>query len=173
MKIKHLAKILVEDYPHSEELNAEVMYLFKYTKDNGHTNVKAFHTGWNWLNGNKIVERFKKHIIERTEYQFKPGNFFNKYTPCVVNNFWGNLYLKGDYADNHNHSPYLYSFAYFVSAKWYDSPLIFSDSGVKIRPKEGRYVIFPGYVDHYVPKHRYNHSRVTLSGNISLKERQK
>ena len=61
-----------------------------------------------------------------------------------------------------------YSFAYFVKAKWYHAPFILSDSGKMIRPKEGKYVIFPSYLMHHVPKHRYNDTRITLSGNCSV-----
>ena len=78
------------------------------------------------------------------------------------------LYYKGDYAIPHCHRPNDFSFAYFVKAKWYDSPLIFVDSGKRIRPKEGRYVIFPAYLKHHVPKHRYNDTRITLSGNLTI-----
>jgi hypothetical protein len=69
-----------------------------------------------------------------------------------------------------DHKPHDFSFAYFVKAKWYYSPLVFTDSGKRIRPKEGRYVIFPAYLKHHVPKHRYNDTRITLSGNLSIED---
>ena len=49
-----------------------------------------------------------------------------------------------------------------------DIALVFSDSGKRIRPKEGKYVIFPGYLKHHVPKHRYTDTRITLSGNFTI-----
>ena len=84
--------------------------------------------------------------------------------------FWVNVYSKGEYAVPHAHEPALYSFAYFLNSKWYDSPLIFSDSGKKIRPKEGKFVVFPSYLKHHVPKHRYDHNRITISGNFTVSE---
>ena len=83
-------------------------------------------------------------------------------------NFWANVYEKGDYAESHDHKPHDFSFAYFLKSKWYDSPLVFTESGKRIRPKEGKYVIFPSYLLHHVPKNRYNHQRITLSGNLLI-----
>ena len=83
-------------------------------------------------------------------------------------NFWANVYKKGDYAQSHCHKPAAFSFAYFVKSKWYDSPLVFTESGKRIRPKEGTFVAFPAYLLHHVPKHRYNDTRITLSGNFYI-----
>ena len=167
MKVKHCAEIIVGDYQFADSLNKEVLYQLKYATDIGHTNVKAsMHTGWDWLPNNQKVKNFKSFILSEIERKYQPGSIidgsrsFGKITA-----FWGNVYKKGDYAQSHCHKPDDFSFAYFVKAKWYDSPLVFTDSGKKIRPKEGRYVIFPSYLLHNVPKNRYNHERVTLSGN--------
>tara|TARA_R100000027_G_scaffold6750_1_gene5285 strand:+ start:157 stop:678 length:522 start_codon:yes stop_codon:yes gene_type:complete len=170
MKVKHYAKVIVGDYQFAESLNQEVLHQLQFAKDIGHTNVKAsMHTGWNWLPDNQKVKNFKSFISSEIEKYYKPGDriggsrFFGK-----VTSLWGNVYKKGDYAQSHCHKPDDFSFAYFVKAKWYDSPLVFTDGGKKIRPKEGRYVIFPSYLFHSVPKHRYNHERITLSGNYFI-----
>jgi|TARA_R100000030_G_scaffold3289_1_gene2468 hypothetical protein len=170
MKVKHYAKVIVGDYQFAESLNQEVLHQLQFAKDIGHTNVKAsMHTGWNWLPDNQKVKNFKSFISSEIEKHYKPGDriggsrFFGK-----VTSLWGNVYKKGDYAQSHCHKPDDFSFAYFVKAKWYDSPLVFTDGGKKIRPKEGRYVIFPSYLFHSVPKHRYNHERITLSGNYFI-----
>ena len=55
-----------------------------------------------------------------------------------------------------------------MKSTWYDSPLVFTDSGKRIRPKEGRFVAFPAYLLHHVPKHRYKDPRITLSGNLTI-----
>ena len=168
MRVKHFDDIIIEEYPLAKELNDEIINQLRDVIDYGHTNVKAFHTGWNWLPNNPIIKKFKEHILYRTEQTYSPGRRFDSWEPTLMKNFWANLYSKGDYAQSHSHKPFLYSFAYFVNVKWYDSPLIFDDSGAKVRPKEGRYVIFPGHLKHSVPKHRYNHPRITLSGNMAL-----
>jgi len=169
MKVRHCAEIIIGDYQFAESLNQEVLHQLKFARDIGHTNVKAFHTVWDWLPDNQKVKNFKSFITSEIERKFSPGeNVGSNRMLGRVKNLWGNVYKKDDFAQSHNHKPNVFSFAYFVKAKWYDSPLIFDDSGKRIRPKEGRYVIFPSYLLHSVPKNRYNHERVTLSGNYLL-----
>ena len=170
MKVKHSAKIIVGDYQFADSLNKEVLHQLKYATDIGHTNVKAsMHTVWDWIPNNQKVKNFKSFILTEIEKKYRPGEQVGG-DRCVgkITCFWGNVYMKGDYAQSHNHKPNYFSFSYFVKSKWYDSPLIFDDSGKRLRPKEGRYVIFPSYLLHSVPKNRYNHERVTLSGNYVL-----
>ena len=171
MKVKHYAKIIVGDYQFAESLNQEVLYQLKFADDIGHTNVKAsVHTDWNWLPNNQKFINFKSFILTEIEKHYAPGSTINgNVNGGMITDLWGNIYRKGDYAQSHCHKPSMFSFAYFVKSKWYDSPLIFDDSGKRLRPKEGRYVIFPAYLSHSVPKHRYNHERITLSGNYNIK----
>ena len=167
MKVKHRANIILGDYQFAESLNEEVLYQLQFAENIGHTNVKAsLHTDWDWLPDNQKIKNFKSFIASEIEKHFRPGvTVGSERDYGRINSFWANVYKKGDCAEKHNHKPYQYSFAYFVKSKWYDSPLVFSDGGEKIRPKEGRYVIFPSYLTHSVPKNRYNHDRITLSGN--------
>ena len=169
MKVKHNAEIIVGDYQFVESLNQEVLHQLKFARDIGRTNVKAFRTDWNWLPDTQKVKNFKSFIISEIEkkFSFRKRSSGDR-TVGEILDFWANVYRKDDFAKSHDHKLATYSFSYFVKAKWYDSPLIFNDSGEKIRPKEGRYVIFPSYLMHSVPKHRYNHERVTLSGNYFL-----
>ena len=85
----------------------------------------------------------------------------------VVGN-WANIYYKGDYTISHNHQDFTmgFSFAYFLKSEWYHPPFVFTNSGKKIKSKEGTYVIFPNHVNHHVPKNRFKETRITLSGNI-------
>ena len=171
MKVKHYAKIIVGDYQFAESLNQEVLYQLKFANDIGQTNVKAsLHTCWNWLPNNQKFINFRSFILTEIEKHYSPGSTINgNVNGGMITDFWGNVYRKGDYAQSHCHKPSICSFAYFVKSKWYDSPLIFDNSGKRLRPKEGRYVIFPSYLLHSVPKHRYNHERITLSGNYNVK----
>ncbi|ADO97469.1 2OG-Fe(II) oxygenase [Synechococcus phage S-SM2] len=169
MKIKHNAEIFVGDYQFAESLNQEVLYQLKFAKDIGHTNVKGFRTEWNWLPDNPKIKNFKSFIVSEIGKKYTPTKIHQRHG--FVKDLWANVYKKSDYAQSHDHFYNFsskFSFSYFVKAKWYDSPLIFDDSGKRIRPKEGRYVIFPSYLLHSVPKNRYNHERVTLSGNYLL-----
>tara|TARA_B100000287_G_scaffold134059_1_gene126003 strand:- start:74 stop:616 length:543 start_codon:yes stop_codon:yes gene_type:complete len=173
MKVKHNAQVLVGDYQFHHHVSREVHSLFAKgiaAIPQDHSNVKAsIHTEWDWERDNITFKNLKAFIREEIERYFKPGSMSSG---MIMNleckNFWANLYEKGDYAQSHCHKPYDFSFAYFVKSKWYYPSLVFTDSGKRVRPKEGRFVAFPAYLKHYVPKHRYNKSRITLSGNLLI-----
>ena len=173
--INHKAPVIIGDYPYADAFNEEVLSLLESGRYEhvGKTNVKAFiHTEWNWEPNNIKFRNLKAYIREEIERYYKPGAMITvtaktrKRLQCY--NFWGNVYKKGDYTQSHNHRPYDWSFAYFVKAKWFYSPLVFTDSEKKVRPKEGRFVAFPAFMNHHVPEHRYSNTRITVSGNYQL-----
>ena len=171
MFVRHNARIIVHDYPYADSVKKEGLYKLDYStpisKDD--TNVKAFHTDWNWQPQSIILRNLKAYIREELERSYKPGKIVTGTRDyLLLKNFWANVYRKGEYAKSHCHKPSAYSFAYFVKCKWYDSPLVFSDHGKKVRPKEGRFVAFPAFLNHHVTKHRYNDTRITLSGNFDV-----
>ena len=65
MKVKHNAEILLGDYQFAESLNQEVLHQLKFAKDIGHTNVKAFHTVWNWLPDNQKVKNLNLQSLRK------------------------------------------------------------------------------------------------------------
>ena len=171
VSVRFPTDVIVGDYQFADKVKDEVLSALKVSgfipKDN--TNVNAFHTEWNWQPDNITFRNLKSYIREQIETHWKPGSQSDGQRRWIrLNNFWANVYYKGDYAIPHCHRPNDFSFAYFVKAKWYDSPLVFPDTGVRIRPKEGRFVIFPSYLIHGVPKHRFKETRITLSGNYLI-----
>ena len=170
--VTHNAEILIGEYQFADKVKSEVLSLLKTTTpiDQEASNVKAsIHTEWDWEPENITFRNLKEYIREEIEKHWQPGQCVGtprEYLKC--HNFWANVYEKGDYAESHDHKPHDFSFAYFLKSKWYDSPLVFTSSGKRVRPKEGRYVIFPAYLKHHVPKNRYNHQRITLSGNLTI-----
>jgi len=172
MKVTHNAEVLVGDYQFADRVKEQVLSCLNHCNPipKGNSNVKAsIHTKWNWEPDNITFRNLKSFIREEIEKYYQPGLMTaGRRDWLQVRNFWGNVYEKGDYAQSHCHKPHDFSFAYFVKSKWYDSPLIFTYSGKRVRPKEGRFVAFPGYLKHHVPKHRYNDTRITLSGNLDM-----
>ncbi len=170
--VKHNSDVIKGEYRFADKVKSEVLSLLKIcnpiSRDN--SNVKAsLHTEWNWESENITFRNLKSYIREEIEKHYKPGfRSDGSRNMLKTKNFWANVYEKGDYAQSHCHKPYDFSFAYFVKSKWYDSPLVFTDSGKRIRPKEGTFVAFPAYLMHHVPKHRYNDTRITLSGNLEI-----
>jgi len=173
IRVKNYEDIFIEEYPFHKELKDELVPLLeKYPDKQGRkTNVQATMTEWNWDPENVRLKRLKNNITEFVNYNYafrRSGN--SKKDRYFIIDFWGNIYQKGDYTKSHSHRPAHFSCVYFLKTKWYHSPLVFGDSGKKIRPKEGTFVIFPSHLDHFVPKHRYNETRITLSGNMKIKE---
>ena len=172
ISVKHKAVVIKGEYQFADKVKSEVLSLLKFCNPipQGNSNVKAsIHTEWDWEPDNITFRNLKSYIREEIERNYKPGaTSGGGRNPLKIGNFWANVYEKGDYAQSHDHKPNDFSFAYFIKAKWYDSPLVFTDSGKRIRPKEGEYVIFPAYLKHYVPKHRYKDTRITLSGNLYI-----
>ena len=173
ISVKHKADIIKGECPFFDVVKNEVLTLLHFcnpiSKD--HTNVKAsIHTEWYWEPNNIIFKNLQHHIMSEVEKYYKPGlcaDGSRRY--LEPDTFWCNVYKKGDHAISHDHRIHDFAFAYFVKSKWYSSPLIFTDSGKKIRPKEGTFVAFPGFLSHYVPKQRYDDTRITLSGNFRIK----
>ena len=172
ISVKHPADIIKGEYQFSDKVKSEVLSLLKVcnTISQDYSNVKAsIHTEWNWEPDNITFRNLKSYIREEIEKHYKPGaTSGGSRIPIKCRDFWANVYQKGDYAQPHDHKPNDFSFAYFVKSKWYHSPLIFSESGKRIRPKEGTFVAFPAYLRHHVPKHRYNDTRITLSCNLTI-----
>jgi len=172
ISVKHKASIIKGEYQFADKVKSEVLSLLKVCNPipQNNSNVKAsIHTEWNWEPDNITFRNLKSYIIEEIEKHFKPGSRSGGARGYLrEGRFWANVYKKGDYAQSHCHKPVAFSFAYFVKSKWYYPPLAFSDSGKRIRPKEGTFVAFPAYLMHHVPKHRYKDTRITLSGNLRI-----
>ena len=60
------------------------------------------------------------------------------------------------------------SFVYFLKATWYNSSLVFTHYGQKIRPREGKYVIFPSHLQHASGVNITNDDRSLVSFNYTL-----
>ena len=172
IRIKNYTEVFVADYPFHKELREEIVPILEQypDKQDMKTNVKATHTEWDWYSDNPRIKRLKECMLAQAGSWCEYSYIGERNTALYFINFWGNVYRKGNYTQKHNHLPAQYSVVYFLKTKWYDSPLVMTDFKEKIRPKEGRYVIFPAHLKHHVPKHRYNDTRMTLSGNLRIKD---
>ena len=170
MKVQSYSDVIIGNYPHVEDFGRELKPILENEVSTvGHTNVKAtIHTHWNYLPNHPEVIRFKKFITEKVDAHFNSSVIGGEKANVTQNEFWGNVYTKGDYAQPHHHTPNSVSLVYFLKAKWYDSPLIFSDSGDKVDPEEGKYILFPSHILHHVPTHKFDHKRITISSNFVL-----
>ena len=173
VRVKSDYDIFVGEYPFHKQLYDElVSTLEEYPdKQDRNTNVKATMTEWNWDPISDRLKRLKNCVIQDAKSKFfQHAGYLYEHPLAFFESFWGNVYHKGDCAVTHHHLYSHLSMVYFLKTKWYHSPLVFTYSGKKIRPRGGRYVLFPSHIMHHVPIHRFKETRITLSGNIILKE---
>ena len=176
--VKSDTSVITGEYPFHKKLKEELLPLLEKSPDHQDkkTNVKATMTEWQWQEDNPRVKRLKECALAevRSHPLFRQIEFKFGDTPLnvIFKEFWGNIYYKGDYTRVHDHfgTQSSFAFVYFLKTKWYHPPFTFSESGKKIKQKEGTYLIFPGYLKHHVLKNRFDETRITLSGNMLIKE---
>jgi uncharacterized protein (TIGR02466 family) len=94
---------------------------------------------------------------------------------------WGLIYNKGHKCLTHTHWPSIWSYTYCVYACPDCAPLIFpntqpirsqhgtQEDEYKITPIIGQLILFPAWVNHYVPEHTCHHTRIMIAGNLDVK----
>ena len=173
--VKSDNSVIRGEYPFHKELKEELLPLLKNYPDqqNRSTHVQATMTDWDWQKDNGRLKRLKECIIAEAYSHIIYKDLKIKCSlKLTVDDFWANIYNKGDYTHAHNHIGLVsgFGFVYFLKTKWYHPSLVFSDSGKKMKPKEGTYIIFPNHLMHHVPKNRFKETRITLSGNLLIKK---
>ena len=170
----HKSNIVVFDnYANHDLLKEDYLDYFENHPDiqQKRTHVQATMTHWNIERETEqlgLLESFAYNVIREAFCPFNNPEYENMRRIS----FWGNIYRRGDYARDHDHSPAKFSFVYFLKSKPNFSPLYLGskcDSKnelLSIEPLEGRFVAFPGYIEHSVPVHNYDETRITLSGNF-------
>ena len=128
-----------------------------YNADGGLTNIRALQTEVYY----DVVDSSIQDLFDWA-MDFIPQSDISKHK---VDHYWIAKYNRGDFTLSHSHYPCLYSFVYFVNSPKGSSPLVFTTSGQSIEAKRGRIVIFPGILEHHVPKNECD-DRVIISGNV-------
>lgn len=133
------------------------------------TNVKADMTHHQmWRDEYLGHEEFQTICKTALNLAFKnsPEKMQPFFKPCITE-CWGALYKRGDYTKPHDHWPAIWSFCYYVNVSKTCSPLVFPGAKLSIKPKIGLMVLFPGWVEHAVPKQKNDFERIMIAGNIS------
>ena len=166
MIVKETHEIVEDFYPFAHSIKDNIIkestnfpFLREiYNADGGLTNVRSLQTrGIRDARNIPAVRLLFRWIIDLTPCS-------NDY-PLKIRTFWISKYGHRDFTISHNHRPSSYSFVYFVNCPKGSSPLIFTTSGKRIKPEEGKVIIFPGNVFHHVPKNRCD-NRIVLAGNM-------
>ena len=165
--------VVIDDYRNHNLLKEDYLDYLENHPDiqEKRTHVQATMTHWNLEKVTKqfkLLEYFAYNVIREAFCPFEHPEYVN----MQIISFWGNIYRRGDYTRVHDHNPAKYSFVYFLKSKPNFSPLYLGsqsnskDELLSIEPLEGRFVAFPGCIDHSVPVHNHDETRITLSGNF-------
>ena len=173
MKLKLVERlgILVKEFPLHYAVKDQLIRQIEEQgdKQNYSTNVKAQMTEWQMQSPQ--IDMVHKWIHNEIYNNLISSPISCNYKNVVKNKLivldtWGAVYNKGDYTINHDHTC-AYSFAYFLNTPRGSAPLVFTCSKKAIPAKEGFIVIFPGIMQHHVPKNKCER-RIILSGNYKF-----
>ena len=137
----------------------------------------------------EILESIRKYF-----QQIYQQNNYKEGVKVMVGNMWANVNRYKDYNSTHIHEGSDWSFVYYVKVPKDSGNLIFIDPRIRrmkdrsnrfiknfdnpfthsiyfLCPLEGKFVIFPSYLEHYVEFNTSNKPRISISGNIKM-ERQ-
>ena len=136
----------------------------------------------------EILESISKYF----QFIFKNYNYIEG-VELIMSNMWANVNRYKDYNIAHTHEGADWSFVYYVKIPKDSGNLIFIDPRIRkikdqsdryiksfenpfthsiyfMHPLEGKFVIFPSYLEHYVKSNTTDNPRISVSGNISLEK---
>jgi hypothetical protein len=143
-------KLLTGAIPDFKKIQNDVINIIDSSSDvqNNKTNLKCKMTDWrlhkfdsNFL---KMANHVKKHV---EDYQRKNHKSTHEIT---VTEFWGAHYGKDGEALEHSHYPALWSGVIYIKFTGTCKPTVFPECNYEHLPKEGNFIIFPGWLRHYV-----------------------
>jgi uncharacterized protein (TIGR02466 family) len=128
-----------------------------------------------------------QHIIDQAKKLYHKCGYSTEVTPIAVTSLWVSIQRKGSQHGLHNHRMAMFSGTYYSSAPtdcaniMFQSPLEYHKMHMPIpvpsvpefeddyfvEPKNGRTIIFPGYLQHRVMPHEVDEERIAWSFNIN------
>ena len=80
---------------------------------------------------------------------------------------WIAQYDKGDHAERHYHYPLDWSAVYYINVEDNASPIIFGED-VKVQPENNMMLLFPGWLNHRVPKTKSKRTLIAMNFQFSI-----
>lgn len=157
------------DFIGTSQLRAELTHRILEIGDiqKRQTNLNADMTGWSMQNEEPFKTLADLAYLKVSEIS---DVFFNRPDiEWMIKSCWGARYKKGDYALLHDHYPSTWSMVYYVVAPKGSSSLQFPGASISLKPSDGLIVIFPGNIEHQVPKSNATNDRIVVSMNFYLK----
>jgi hypothetical protein len=169
MKVREDHNIIIEKHPQFESLNKRLlrdMEEVDYPEELSHSEDYDFQGKHSpFETSSKTIDLINSWVMDllkiRNSYLQDDG------MRTFIYDNWFVRYNRGDRVGVHDHQPAFKSFVYFIKCPKGSSPLVFKTSGKRIRAEEGKLVVFPSLMSHYVSPNRCE-DRAVLSGNVGV-----
>ena len=129
---------------------------------------------------------FQETIFEQTNYK--------KELATLIKGMWVNVNRYRDYNLTHEHGESEWSFVYYVKVPKNSGNLVLVDPRVrrrnnaikefienhanpfthdifKVQPPQGSLILFPAWLEHYVEYNSSKQPRISISGNVEMRQR--
>ena len=142
--------IITGQIPNFENLQQQLVDCIDASPDvqQNKTNLKTKMTDWR-------LHKFEKSFIELANFLKQEVAHYQKHKhksthELTVTECWGAHYQKDGEAFEHSHYPALWSGIAYIKLKGTCMPTVFPECDYKCEAKVGKYIIFPGWLKHYV-----------------------
>jgi len=171
MEINEKLQVKEYEYPFADKINPLLYKIAQEIAPDHYINDERYVSGQSfvrWLKNDTILIKHKyldlliQWVSQLIQHDFHPD------LECAE--LWGITYEKGMQLETHRHPSYVYSFSYYVNSPIGSPPLVFTTSRTKIKPKNGKLIIFDSRLDHHVPIGKVG-DRCVIAGNFKLSEK--
>ena len=163
------------DYPYASKINLGLYNIIHENLDHpvqGGGFITSMDLHRRGIKEVDLIAQWINNLVPQIAYKFTQGGDdsydFAKWSAHLKNSFkmeelWGMIYNKGEGVVKHNHFPWCMSFCYFVNVPKNCVPFILD--GKRIKPIEGRMMVFPSFLYHSAPPSKCD-GRCVIAGNI-------
>ena len=147
---KNKVSLLTGNIPNFTDIKQKVKSIIDLSEDvqKSGTNLKCKMTDWKLHETQecfkKIADVVKDHVTFHQRKHHKSSH------PITVTDCWGAFYQGEDKAKEHCHYPALWSGVAYIDCPTDSKPTVFPSCGYSHPAEEGTYIIFPGWLKHYV-----------------------
>ena len=125
-------------------------------------------------------EELQRHLYQ---YMFEVNSVWDGIKDFEVIESWLTQTSKGEYAHNHSHGSADIAGAYYVKSNTKDGDLFLNNPNIPLThsyafsnlpvtvfhsPQEGKFVLFPGWMEHGVKTNNTDNERISFSFNINF-----
>ena len=132
------------------------------------SNVHAWRSSYKTHEINNNFDPFISQILDAIDKvrEFDTRNFSNLSKVIYdVQDFWALMYGDGDHTIDHTHFPYTWALTYYAYVEENSSPVQFRT--LKIKPRSGMLLLWPGSLFHSVPHTKGK--RIAVAANLMVK----